>query len=118
MKKYLVITVRVQEHTLITKTTLESFADEQTAREYHAEQSVNDDTLSCGLYILTEQKEDRLGRRSSLIMQMTVAEALREINKANSRLFRLSKGQFEGQTPASKVLQNNIKKLGLEMTQK
>lgn len=51
-------------------------------------------------------------------MYMTVAEALREINKANSRLFRLGKGQFEGQTPASKVLQNNIKKLGLEMTQK
>lgn len=49
---------------------------------------------------------------------MTVAEALREINKANSRLYRLNKGQFAGQTPASKVLETNLRKLGLKMTKK
>lgn len=49
---------------------------------------------------------------------MTLEEARREINKANSRLYRLNKGQFAGQTPASKVLENNLRKLGLELTKK
>lgn len=49
---------------------------------------------------------------------MTVAEALREINKANSRLYRLQKGQFEGVTPASRALEQNIERLGASRTKK
>lgn len=54
MKPYIVLTVRVQEHTLITKSTLESFADEQEARKYYDEQRVDGNTISCGFYTLTE----------------------------------------------------------------
>lgn len=54
MKQYIVLTVSVQEHTLITKSTLESFADEETARAHYNEKRVDGNTISCGLYTLTE----------------------------------------------------------------
>lgn len=49
---------------------------------------------------------------------MTLAEARREINKANSKLFRLARSEFASGTPASKVLEKNLRKLGLELTKK
>lgn len=49
---------------------------------------------------------------------MTVSEARREINRANSKIYRLNKGRFEGDTPASKVLRNDLKRLGVKSTEK
>ena len=49
---------------------------------------------------------------------MTLEEARREINKANSKLFRLYQSEFKKGTPASKVLEKNLKKLGLGLTEK
>lgn len=55
MKQYLVITVSVQEHTLITKTTLESFADGEEATKHYNEKRVDGNTISCGLYTLIKE---------------------------------------------------------------
>lgn len=49
---------------------------------------------------------------------MTIEEARREISKANSRLYRLREGFFKGKTPATRTLEKNLKKLGLELTKK
>lgn len=49
---------------------------------------------------------------------MTLEEARREINKANSKLYRLYQSEFKKGTPASKVLEKNLRKLGLKLTPK
>lgn len=55
MKKYIVLTVSIiSPSTLISKSSFESFADEQEARKYYDEKRVDGSTISCGLYTLTE----------------------------------------------------------------
>lgn len=49
---------------------------------------------------------------------MTVAEARREINKANAKLYRLNQGQFKGETPATQALDQRLERLGMKRTKK
>ena len=49
---------------------------------------------------------------------MTVNEARELINKANSRIFRLNRSQFKGDTPATRALDDKLERLGLHRTKK
>lgn len=75
-------------------------------------------TQSAVAFIKYQSRRKGWGESSSLLKHMTVEEARREINKANSRLYRLRQGVFKGDTPASRTLERNLKKLGLELTKK
>lgn len=75
-------------------------------------------TQSAVAFIELQSRRKGWGESSSLLKHMTIEEARREINKANSRLYRLRQGYFKGKTPATRTLEKNLKKLGLELTKK
>lgn len=49
---------------------------------------------------------------------MTAKEARALINKANSKIYRLNKSQFEGDTPATRALAQRLKRQGFNLTDK